>query len=221
MMRDQLDRLHIWAFDKSFAIKMAYERISDRAKLIALSFFIIAWFSLCTVLFLNNYKYESDVVDKVAPVKIDLANDTLKKAELLSRVGSTSEAFNLLATHRNNFSKEYSESQMLLLESQLNDLTELAQEGVIADIYAQKDLVEVQPIYKFIGVISEINNDPMYGVTYTVSKDGERTQEQLEVTGLQDVSVGSQVEFFGVPTFDTVASPVKVEAYVITVEQEV
>ncbi|MFF2798098.1 hypothetical protein [Lysinibacillus xylanilyticus] len=220
-MRDKLDELRFRLSDWMYSSKNRFERVSNRTKYSALSFLVVLWLAICGFLFYENYTQVVPKDTNVAMAKVDIPTDTLGRAQKLESIGSNAEAFELLATHRNHFADKYDDKQMERLEATLKGLTEGVEDADIAQLYSMKDLVEQQPIYKFTGVVVSVDNDPMYGVTHTVSNNGERTQEQLEVTGLADISVGSQVEFYGVPKFDSVSSPIKVEAYIVPVEQEV
>lgn len=214
-MRDKLDELRFKVFDISYSLKLWVGRLSDGTKYLTLSFLLVLALAGCTFVFTQVYGYEAVETPKVALEKINLPLETLDKAEQLKDVGSVAEAFDLLATHRNHFTKEYNKEQMKLLESLLIQMSEEAKDADIKQLYSMKDLVEEQPLYKFTGMVVNVDNDPLYGVTHLVSNNGERTQEQIEVTGLEDISVGSQVEFYGVPRFDSAASPIKVEAFVV------
>lgn len=217
-MRDKLEELRFKFFDLQHAVGMRYEAIPDGIKYGVLGLALTTWLAACTLIFIETKNYVPAELPESVVVKVDVAEETLQEADTLIEGEKYAEAFNLLATHRNHFSSEYSKTDMERLETRLIDISQHAQPIEIAQLYESKDLAKQQGLYKFVGMVIEIDNDPMYGVTYTVSNSESRTQEQLEVTGLEDVSVNSQVEFYGVPTFTTVTTPIKVEAYVVPIE---
>lgn len=217
-MRDKLDDLRFKFFELTYAVGVRYQSIPDRLKYSVVYLSLAVCLILCAFVFNESRNYKAKELPETIVINTDVAEETLTKSDLLVEEEKYAEAFNLLATHRNNFSSEYSKSDLERLETRLVDLSANATEGDIAKLYEMKDLTEHLALYKFIGMVVEIDNDPLYGVTYTVSSSGSRTQEQLEVSGLENVSVNSQVEFFGVPTFSSVTSPIKVEAYVVPLE---
>lgn len=217
-MREKLDELRFRIHDLIYSTNLRVGGISDRTKYLTLSFFVVLWFAVCSLMFTQTYGYKAEDLPDDIYIAPDTPRETINEALELKSSGRTDLAFDLLATHLNHFKKEYDQTQVELLEGNLRLLTDDAEEGNIEDLYLAEDLTEQQPIYHFVGIVVAVDDDPMYGVTYTVSNNGERSQQQLEVTGLVDVSLDSQVEFYGVPKFDSVSSPIKVEAYVLPVE---
>lgn len=215
-----LEEIRFQAFELWYNLKSSSRFISEKTMFITLSFFFVSWVAICSYFIYTSYGYKGADKESAPVEAADMPRETLDKADVLINIGSTSEAFDLLATHLNNFSDSYTDTQIRLLKYRLNDLTELAEEGDIDTLYQTKDLSEVQPIQKFVGIINAIDNDALYGETVTVSTTGERQQEQLEVVGLKDVALGAQVEFYGVPVFDTVSSPIRIEAYVPEIIEE-
>lgn len=212
-MRDTIDNIRFKVYDISYALRLSVERISDKAKYSALSFLVVCWLAVCGVVFYDSYDYK-EVEKAVASAEtFETAKDILEQTDLLIRIGSVAQAFDLLAMHNNHFAEGYSKKDKAAIISSLDNLKSKAEEGNIAALYKSKDLAELQPLCKFTGVVAAVDNDPMYGVTYTVSKDGESKQEQVEVVGLSKKEVGSKVVFYGVPKFTSVANPIKVEAY--------
>lgn len=217
-MREKFEDLKFKIMDIQDSLGMRYYTIPDWVKAVAVYVCVSLLLIIYTLFYLDAKNYKPQELPESVNVKIDVAEETLLESDKLVEEGNYGAAFDLLATHRNHFSSEYSKSDMERLETRLVDLTQHAVDADIEALYASEDLTEQQPLLKFTGIIVEINDDPMYGVTYMVSNNGERSQEQLEVTGLADVSVNSIVEFYGVPTFNSVASPIKVEAYVLPIE---
>lgn len=217
-MRDKLDELRFKFYDITYSIKLRIGVITDRTKYFALSFLVVSWLAVCAFMFLQTYNYKAEEHAFASVSENTTAVDTLEATEDLIKIGSTAEAFELLATHKNHFANEYTKEQLGIIDRRLNSLTEKANEADISVLYTTKDLVDQQPLYKFTGIVISVESDPLYGDTYTVSKDDTRTIEQLEVTGLSETSVGSQVVFYGVPRFDSVTSPIKVEAHEVPVE---
>lgn len=214
-MRDRLDDLMFKFFDLQYVLGMRYEAIPDRIKYGFVYIILLAWLSICTLIFIETKNYVPEELPESVVNKVDVSEETLMEADKLVEEEKYAEAFNLLATHRNHFSSEYTKTDIERLESRLIDISAKAQETDISTLYESKDLSKQQALYKFVGTVLEIDDDPMYGVTYMVSNSETRTQEQLEVTGLNDVSKNSIVEFYGVPTFTSVTSPIKVEAFVV------
>lgn len=217
-MRDKLDEIRFKFYDITYSIKLRLGVITDRTKYIALSFLVVSWLAVCVFMFLQTYNYKGEEHVFASVSENTTAVDTLDKTQQLITIGSTAEAFDILATHRNHFASEYTKEQMKIIERRLTSLAEEAGEADISVLYTTKDLIDLQPLYQFTGIVIGVEKDPLYGDTYTVSKDDTRTIEQLEVTGLAEVSVGSQVVFYGVPKFSSVTSPIKVEAYEVPVE---
>lgn len=217
-MRDKLDELRFKFYDITYSLKLRLGVVTDRTKYFALSFLVVSWLAVCVFMFLQTYNYKAEEHAFASVSENTTAVDTLEATQDLITIGSDAEAFELLATHRNHFAHEYTDSQIKIIERRLTALSEEANEADISVLYTTKDLVDQQPLYKFTGIVISVESDPLYGDTYTVSKDDTRTIEQLEVTGLAETTVGSQVVFFGVPRFDSVTSPIKVEAFEVPVE---
>lgn len=217
-MREKFEDFKFKIMDIQDSLGMRYYTIPDWVKAVVVYVFISLLLIIYTLFYLDAKNYKPKELPESVIVKVDVAEETLLESDKLVEEGKYGEAFNLLATHRNHFSSEYTESDMERLENRLIDLTEYALDADISSLYKSEDLTSPQPLLKFSGVVIEINDDPMYGVTYMVSNNGERSQEQLEVTGLADVSENSIVEFYGVPIFNSVANPIKVEAYVVPIE---
>lgn len=219
-MRERLEELKFKFND--FAYEFSYRYTGKVEKVFSILFYLacIGWAVVCGILLYHLYQDKPNEITDIAINKhVDVSVSTLAESYKLEDEGKASQAFDLLATHYNKFIHEYDKSEQETLERRLTSLSKDAPPITLAELYESKDLVETQPIYTFTGIVSEVDEDAMYGLTHMVSESGERNLQQLEVVGLGDVSVGSKVTFVGVPTFDDVSTPIKVQAFV-TPEEE-
>lgn len=213
-MRDFLENLRYSVTYRWYSMQEKLGNIYDYVKFPLASLVMCTWGAFLGLGIYEGYTYVERDLTKELYVAPDVSKETLEHADLLIRIGSNSEAFQLLATHRNNFANEYTIEELEKVDSLLNSLVMEAEETTIQALYLKEDLKEVLPIYKFTGVVNAVDHDPLYGNTRTVSDDGSRGMEQVEVKGLTDAVMGSYVTFYGVPEFNGVDRPISVEAYI-------
>lgn len=218
-MRDKLDELIFNCKEIYYIMELKLSSISDFWKNLAQGLMVTFWLVFCGFIYFNTEDYEAPEKEEVGEVQVSEAKKLLAQAYDLEDEGKAPEAFISLASYRNK-NLDIADSETLgRIERLLGVLAEGAPTADISELYATEDLTEQQPIYTFEGVVSQVDEDAMYGLTHTVSTDGTRTLEQLEVTGLTDATVGSYVIFTGVPVFDSVSSPIKVQAFVLPPEE--
>lgn len=215
-MRQFLDRFSYEIYQVQEVTGRVYEKVKTPLATLALT----AWGVFLVVGIYDGVTYQSKDLTEVVPGSRDFAGEVIEEASMLMRIGSDSKAFSLLASNVNTFSDIYSEDDVAAMKSMLTDLTKEAEEITISQIYASEDLTEVLPIVKFTGVINSIDDDPLYGSTVTISDDGVKSMEQLEVTGLSNPVVGSQVTFYGVPEFNGVDRAMTTEAFTVGKKEE-
>lgn len=199
-----------------YELRYKYDSISTRVKKLVLLGVNLAWLiPLVVVASLNfHYVYTLPKAESTPQtIQQSSAEELLKSADDATKSGDYGEAFKMLATARNNFAKQFTDSQSTEIGEKLRSLTAKAKDTTIAALYAQADLTKLNDIYKFKGYVLEVSVDDMYGVTCTIADNQDTHLKSLEVYGLTDVAVGSTVQFYGVPEFYSVTGPMRVEGF--------
>jgi hypothetical protein len=199
-----------------YELRYKYDLVSTRIKKLVLIGVTLTWLvPLVIVTLLNfNYIYTLPKAESATyTTQQSSAESLLKAADDVSKSGGYGKAFKMLATARNNFAKQFTDSQLAAIGGKLRSLTAKAKDTTIAALYNQPDLTMLDDIYKFKGYVLEVSVDDMYGVTCTVADSQDTHLKSLEVYGLTDVAVGSTVQFYGVPEFYSVTGPMRVEGF--------
>lgn len=202
--------------DLMYELRYKYDLVPIRVKKLTMIGLNLAWLvPLIVVASLNFYYVYTVPKSESTPQTIQESSteELLKSADDASKSGDYGEAFKMLATARNNFPKQFTDSQSTAIREKLRSLTTKAKDATIAALYNQSDLTKLDDIYKFKGYVLGVSIDDMYGVTCTIADSQDAHLKSLEVYGLTDVAVGSTVQFYGVPEFHSVTGPMRVEGF--------
>lgn len=199
-----------------YNVQLKFELVPRWIKVLAFSLLILIIIvpGVLTSYFNLSFRVDTkSVAPYISKTQDQYTQDLIVESQELIDSGRHAEAFKNLVTSKNNFSSQYDQTGMARINAKVESLTSYAKDIKISSLYEEKDLTHLDEIFRFTGYVISINTDDLYGTTYTISDTEKQSKDQLEVYGLNSVSVGSKVTFYGVPEFTSVTSPIKVEGY--------